>query len=292
MYSIGQAVETSHVSWYTEIMSEQTTQQLDGLKPDDAIPEEAVQHEQVTTNPFHQTEENATAKGAIQLHEYDDGVLHVIEGFTDFEEIILYLKKKELLGKGTIIVADYNHTLVPTETDLKNALHGQIGKIPEQTIEALRQALDAGCRIAVATNQPRKGHQVAAMMSRLMSWLGGGYTYFPKGLLELGIPVFGGRFLFFCNKYKKGRHGVEEITSWINSPESEGGAGFDRSEGIIIFMGDRETDMDFFEAVAQELQAQRCLAFKLPSMFPEGKALEKHGPLGKAAFTLLGKVIP
>lgn len=224
--------------------------------------------------------------------EYIDNRMVIREGQTHFDETIDDLEKRGELGPDTVIIFDYNETFAKIGEELSAAASGKPGALPERGLKALQKALDAGCKLACASNQPDAGHQVAAFISKLR----GGYTFFPQGLQDMGVEVFGGDAMFFIDKFKEGDDSVFQVSSWVNAGEEMGGAGFKPDKGKLVMIGDRKKDMRFFGKVGDRItftnRYDQCIGYKLPSLFPEEEDLEGLNPVKAAAFKLAGKVIP
>jgi hypothetical protein len=111
----------------------------------------------------------------------------------------------------------------------------QFGFVPNEYLGLIDEMRDKKWKIAIITNQPYPGHQVAGVLSKL----GSGYEAFPYCYENRGIKIFGANWRFLTDNFKRSDLAVTQVIDWM----------FDETkylpEGNVVMVGDRQSDVDF-----------------------------------------------
>jgi histidinol phosphatase-like enzyme len=138
---------------------------------------------------------------------------------------------------------------------------GKLGLVPEGYLKLIDELKDKGWKIAMVTNQPYPGHQVAGVLSRK----GQRYEAFPYCYEKRDIKIFGGDWRFLTKQYKKGGLAIRQVVDWM-----ENEAGYVPGENVV-FVGDRQGDVDFSKRLDADLDSlKRVKMYKVPG-FEESK---------------------
>lgn len=207
-----------------------------------------------------------------------------------FREVILDLEKKGLLKKDTVIITDFDNSLITYGDQLQGFLSMRPEEIPEEVLEMVRKIEKSGAQLAVATNRPKEGFYLANVYSKLM----GKYPVFPGSLEKMGVDVFGGGPLFMVDKYKRTDEAIYAIKSWLLADEKDGGAGVTQQEvETLVMIGDRPFDMTFFESLEKSMRVYspdiNVIIYKLPGFEAEDEP--KKGFLNRVWRAIL-RLIP
>lgn len=140
-----------------------------------------------------------------------------------------------------IAVFDLDYTLKSNYLKLLICL--EFGKIPLDSVTLLQDMQKKGWVIAVVTNQPKSGHQIASVLGNIKN-----YPYFPKAIEDIigKENIFGGGLDFISNHNKKTQRATVEVSNFIlrNHRNITGG---------ICVVGDKIEDYDFAERVNETL---------------------------------------
>ena len=167
-----------------------------------------------------------------------------------------------------MVVLDLDFTLKPEEYEL--GMGGkEPGRLPDESMELLRQLKSRGWKTLVVTNQPIEGHQVARAVRKVK---GANYPIFPNDVVnELGKEnVLGAGLDFLISKFKKSAIAIEKTSDWIG----RNGNGVD---GQLVFVGDRDGDVEFAQKVADK-SGRDSLSKRI---FYKVKGLSLPGPFKK-----------
>ena len=194
----------------------------------------------------------------------------------NFTEVIRELDYQGLLNDHTIIITDFDNTLISYAEEAKSLLELQPEKIPDEVLTQVKKIVDSGARLAIATNRPKEGFAIAEAMSNVM----GNYPVFPQSLEDMGVEVFGGGPLFMVEKYKRTDNAIYAIKSWLLAAEKDGGAGvLQEDKWTVICIGDRPWDLQFFDKLEESIKAYNAdvevLMYKIP-----GFKVEDNHPRG------------
>jgi hypothetical protein len=189
-----------------------------------------------------------------------------------FSEVIIELEKKNLLKKDTVIITDFDNSLITYGEELQGFLELRPEKIPDRVLEMVRKIEGSGAQLAVATNRPKEGFYLANIYSKLM----GKYPVFPGSLEKMGVDVFGGGNLFLVEKYKRTDEAIYAIKSWLLADEKDGGAGVTTDDvETLVCIGDRPFDIDFFRMLEKSMRVYspdiKVIVYKLPGFSAEDK---------------------
>lgn len=163
-----------------------------------------------------------------------------VEQCKSFTDAINRLKK---LPPG-IALFDSDNTM---REPLKEGRVGKFGKIPSEVLNQVDDLKEKGWEIAIVTNQPEKGHQVAKVVSKVR----GDYETFPDCFKRRNIEIFGGGWGFLIKHFKKSSEAVRKVQNWIKKK----GAGF-KGKVPVVMIGDREGDIKFTDRLAEEIQEE------------------------------------
>ena len=143
------------------------------------------------------------------------------------------------------------------------------GLVPEENINMVKKLLEKGWKVAVITNQPYPGHQVAKVVSKD----GKRYKAFPFCWEEIGVPVMGGDKNFLTKKYKETDGALQRVVGWVQDNEETANC------GNVVFIGDRQGDVDFAKKVSLALETV-VKVFKLPGIEDsQSRLVRKMAPL-------------
>mgnify|MGYP001171479888 CR=1 FL=1 len=173
-----------------------------------------------------------------------------------------------------IVIFDNDFTLKPAAYEL--GMGGkEPGRLPEESMQLLRDLRVKGWHVRVVTNQPKEGHQVARWVRKAKK---ASYPIFPSSVKEElgdeGVDGAGKDFLW--NKYKKSSEAIARTVAWIEE--------YIDVPGAIYFVGDRESDVDFANRVREEL-VKKGIVKEVRVLTVEGLVLPKK-------LKALEKVIP
>lgn len=192
-----------------------------------------------------------------------------------FNEVITWLEQQHKLHKGTVILTDFDNTLVSFSEQKLSMLALRPEEIPNDTLILIDRVRATGAQIAVTTNRPAEGFGPAEAAAKLL----GDYPTFPDSLKERGVVIFGGGSDFWHNKYKRSDQAEYDVRSWLLQEEADGGAAIPNvgPGGVLAFVGDRPGDMAFFREVADSILAANpetvVYFFKLPGFAVEDNPL-------------------
>lgn len=191
------------------------------------------------------------------------------------DEAIDRLDREGKLRAGTVIITDFDNTLVSLGEQARSLGKLQPDAIPDETMYLVDRLVARGIRIGVATNRPDEGLFLATKWAQLR----GGYNVFPKALERKGVEVFGGGPLFMVEKFKTTDQAVYDIKSWLMASVEDGGAGLNEaSPALVICIGDRIGDLEFFEKLEESVRTHNPAVefefYKLPGIKEE----ETPGP--------------
>jgi len=192
-----------------------------------------------------------------------------LEKMSNLKEVAEQLRK---YSPG-VVVFDLDFTLKPKVYEL--GMGGkEPGRLPVESVELLKELKDLGWQIMVVTNQPIKGHQVAKAVRNIQR---ADYPIFPTTIQEvLGEEnVMGGGRDFLWKKFKKTNYAVDKAAKWID-------LAMEVSDGPVVFVGDRDSDIEFANKVTQEIDVRNktTIFLKLEGInLPKPlKSLEKFIP--------------
>lgn len=166
----------------------------------------------------------------------------------DFLGAIQVLKNYGVFEKRGIFLTDSDYTLRQSH---RGGLSGHFDHFDAGVQDALTQiARLSHWKTAIITDQPDRGHQLAALAGKLF-----GYQPLLQFAKEHGIPVLGGYndpFRFFLRErmqYKHHPRAIKETLELLDSFEWQG-------KEVIVVVGDRQADMVFGGQIAKKLQEQ------------------------------------
>jgi len=191
------------------------------------------------------------------------------------EEVESIKEVGDLLLKSVpgMVVLDLDLTLKTKEYEL--GMGGmEPGRLPEESMELLRQLKAKGWKILIVTNQPKEGHQVARTIRKIK---GAKYPIFPTSVVEeLGDEnVLGAGADFLTNKFKKSAKATEKTRDWVKRNRDE-------VQGQLVFVGDRVGDIEFSQKVIDRLgtDSGKVIFYKVQGLNLPGpfKKLERFIP--------------
>ena len=148
-----------------------------------------------------------------------------------------------------------------TRNGRKSLLRGRPGEVPRSSLEMVEGLIGRGWQVAVVTNQPAEGHQIARFWGRIRQ-----YPYFPEVWRRMSVPVFGAGWDFLWNRAKTWQSTLVKVLVWMEDLEM-----LRMGIGSLVMVGDRQGDVDFIERLKAEMKQRvidvsPCLMFKLPGL--------------------------
>jgi hypothetical protein len=178
-------------------------------------------------------------------------------GFTDIRHFLTYFEQHILPQKDEgVLLFDSDNTLRPHAIGrgMKTQRFGSIPQDIFNRIKALHNYLRDSWSMAVVSNQPEQGHQVAGIVHKQT-----GEPVFPHSLREEGIEVFGGDWLFPIHVYKNSDRSVIRTVEWIMRERLGPLLRIKDNKAKtlqLMGVGDRPTDIEFYRKVAHHLKCR------------------------------------
>lgn len=184
---------------------------------------------------------DSTAEMTVDFDQLGDSKDSGVVEMGSIKEVGERLKK---LTPGVVVI-DNDFTLKTKEFELGMG-RKEPGRMPDESIELLKNLTNDGWKILVVSNQPKEGHQVARWVRGMKKE---NYPIFPGSVTEvLGKEgVDGGGKDFLWKKYKNTPEAVDKTTEWVKNS-------LEKVFGQIYFVGDRQSDIDFAEKVKNKLE--------------------------------------
>lgn len=195
----------------------------------------------------------------------------------NFTEVIRELDYQGLLKEGTIIITDFDNTIIRYSEMAENLLQLQPEKIPDEVLTQVHKVVESGAKLAIATNRPKEGFSIAEKLAEVL----GKYPVFPKSLEKMGVEVFGGGPLFMLDHFKGSDNAFYTLKSWLLADAKSGGAGLVNSDMMtIVSIGDRPRDISFFDKLQDIIDNDypdvKFIEYKLPGFEVEdNKSIHK-----------------
>jgi hypothetical protein len=178
--------------------------------------------------------------------------------FTTITEFFNALEKQRFFDSNEgVLLLDSDNSLRP-HPYLKIIRGSHFGEIPRSIFEHLVSLYEKYHRhwsMAVVTNQPENGHQIAWAVERWQH-----VPVMPHSVRRAGIPVLGSDWLFMFHINKSSDRGIKRTVEWIMDNkikpllDAKIKAGDLRIATLqMVGEGDRETDMEFYRQVAYHL---------------------------------------
>ncbi|MCX7996650.1 MAG: hypothetical protein N2691_02710 [Patescibacteria group bacterium] len=214
-----------------------------------------------------------------------------VQHVTSLDEAIDLLAGAGKLRAGTVVITDFDNTLVSFGEEARNLLDLRPEAIPDETMYLLDRLVAMGVQVAVATNRPDEGIYLAKKWAKLR----GNYNVYPEALEKKGVEVFGGGPFFMVEKYKETDNAVYALRSWLVAPVESGGAGLNGGSALVVCLGDRLGDLSFFEKLEKSVHAHNPEVvfeiYKLPGIAAEENPSPPSG-IKERLIKLIARFLP